>query len=366
MILSSSPVVKIYWIFISCILSVVLFTNRAATQQNTPTQNTCTRQQIISVLNATSSEDEQAVVTCNLRLSNEKKVTKHIVLAGDKASGTNIDCNNGVLDSSWAKERKKRTPIIIKSVLLPNGDWSIPSNITIKNCTIKGTVIIYGLGLTASDPAVRASSFNKNHTSYTQSVAPKGITFTNNLFISNGSGAIYAGPGVTNITIEDSTFEGKTSGTVIYLEAETANNKIINNEFKTASQKRELIAIDGSARNTVSRNTFYYPNRGAISLYRNCGEGGTIRHQTPQFNTIAYNTFIYAKKSTPKPAIWLNSRGGKQSYCFLDSDYPYGSSSNPLDFAENNSVYENRFINNRTNFIRGLDRTNTTYNNYSR
>lgn len=231
-------------------------------------------------------------VTCGYQM---KKVTKHIVLAGDKASGTNIDCNNGVLDSSWAKERKKRTPIIIKSVLLPNGDWSIPSNITIKNCTIKGTVIIYGLGLTASDPAVRASSFNKNHTSYTQSVAPKGITFTNNLFISNGSGAIYAGPR-NKYHNRGSYIWGKTSGTVIYLEAETANNKIINNEFKTASQKRELIAIDGSARNTVSRNTFYYPNRGAISLYRNCGEGGTIRHQTPQFNTIAYNTFIYAKK----------------------------------------------------------------------
>jgi hypothetical protein len=82
------------------------------------------------------------------------------------------------------------------------------------------------------------------------------------------------------------------------------------------------------------------PN-GGIYLYRNCGEGGTVRHQPPQNNFIAGNTI----DNTGGYGIWLGSRNGGRFYCNDDKGFPFGSSQDDGDFADNNTIRGNIFTN---------------------
>lgn len=124
-----------------------------------------------------------------------------------------------------------------------------------------------------------------------------------------------------------------------------------------------MIAIDGSTRNKIVRNVFNNPVNGGILIYRNCGEGGVIRHQKPNFNVISENDFVYKKEKIRRPAVWLNSRRGKQRYCFFDPRYPFGSSENPLDFANDNTISLNRIIGAGLDLIRSNDGINEIYGN---
>ena len=59
----------------------------------------------------------------------------------------------------------------------------------------------------------------------------------------------YVGPGVTRAALVNSRVGGKSTAVAVYLDAESANNTISNNVFGITTEKRELIAIDGSASN---------------------------------------------------------------------------------------------------------------------
>jgi parallel beta-helix repeat protein len=230
----------------------------------------------------------------------------------------------------------------------------VPENITIKNFTIKGSVRIIGLGINGEGELVRESSKNENHTEYAQSVAPKNIVFDNIKIEANVRTPFYVAPGCTNITLQNSELTGHTESVSIYLCCESANNTIQKNIIKTKT-KREAIAVDGSAHNIIQNNTFYFLDFGGIYLYRNLGEGGTIRHQTPSFNKIINNTFSYDGSLKSKlnqlifPTIWLGSRSGVIKYFYMagskfknrDTSKPFGSSANPNDLASNNIVKGN-------------------------
>ena len=95
--------------------------------------------------------------------------------------------------------------------------------------------------------------------------------------------------------------------------------------------------MDGSAENVISGNTFRVAWQGGIHLYRNCGEGGTIRHQTPSRNVITGNRFIY-DVPLHLPAIDVGSREGRRLYCGEDDGYPFGSSLDDGDGATDNVV----------------------------
>jgi len=79
-------------------------------------------------------------------------------------------------------------------------------------------------------------------------------------------------------------------------------------------------------------------------LYRNCGEGGNIRHQTPHGNRIIHNVFNFGQAAGAAPAVWLSARNGQRSYCDQDRGYPFGSSASDLDHATGNLIEDNRFI----------------------
>ena len=64
-----------------------------------------------------------------------------------------------------------------------------------------------------------------------------------------------------------------------------------------------------------------------------------MRHQPPQNNFIAGNTIDNAGGY----GIWLGSRNGGRFYCNDDAGFPFGSSKDDGDFADDNIVRDNTF-----------------------
>ncbi|NOV20956.1 right-handed parallel beta-helix repeat-containing protein [Ensifer adhaerens] len=295
---------------------------------------------------------------CSLRLSSADVINHPLILEGSGASGAVLDCGGATIDVSAGEGRKQKTAIVVRSKKTASGTWDAPSNITVRNCKINGFVRIYGLGENANGEIMKASSFNANHTAFAQASAPKNVRLENMTIKAPDGIPLYVGPGVTRAALVNSRIDGKSTSVGIYLDAESANNTISDNVFLIATEKRELIAIDGSAGNTIANNTFERPENGGIFVYRNCGEGGVIRHQKPQFNQITGNTFRYGSSFGAKPAVWLNSRNGTSSYCFLDPAHPYGSSASNLDFAQRNVVRNNKLEGGSDLLIRNDDPSN--------
>ncbi|NCA11969.1 right-handed parallel beta-helix repeat-containing protein, partial [bacterium] len=82
---------------------------------------------------------------------------------------------------------------------------------------------------------------------------------------------------------------------------------------------------------------------GGIFLYRNCGEAGTVRHQTPHGNLIRDNRFDTRTLGPFQTVIHLGSRNGRRNYRGQDHGHPFGSSLDDRDFADDNVVCENVF-----------------------
>jgi len=300
---------------------------------------------------------------CSLRLSSADVINHPLVLEGSGASGTILDCNGATIDVSAGEGRKQKTAIVVRSKETASGPWDAPSNITIRNCKINGFVRIYGLGENADGATMKASSRDPNHTAFAQASGPRNVRLENVTFTAPGGIPFYVGPGVTNAALVNSRINGKSTSVAIYLDAESANNTISNNVFGITTEKREMIAIDGSANNRIIGNTFQHAENGGVFLYRNCGEGGVIRHQKPQYNQITGNTFRYTSSFLAQPAVWLNSRNGDRSYCFKDPAYAFGSSASNLDFAQNNVVRKNRLEGGSESLIRNDDPSNVIEGN---
>lgn len=301
-------------------------------------------------------------IRCDLTLAPTDVITKRLIFSDARPSGATLDCKGATLDGSRGTINFGKPTVLIRSTKGRSGDWSVPSGITVRNCVIKGALRLQGLGTNGQAKEVQLSSLTPDHTAHAQASAPSHIALSNLTFVADGRVPLYIGPGVTAVHLEKSTFAGKSNGPALYLDAESADNTISENRFAVES-RREQVAIDGSARNVITGNTFDDPAGGGIFLYRNCGEGGTIRHQKPQYNTIAGNTFSYSMAFLAKPAIWLNSRNGAQRYCFRDPAHPFGSSVSSLDFAEFNTVTGNRLMGGGAPLIRNSEPTNRLEDN---
>jgi parallel beta-helix repeat protein len=262
-------------------------------------------------------------------------------IIGSKANGNTIQGKNINLTGDDC--------LLIKSEFV-NGKWEVPENITIKNFVIdKGSIRLVGLGLNGQGELVKESSRNKNHTEYCQASAPRNIIFENITVKANKRIPFYVGPGCTNITLRNSKLTGSSVATAIYLDCESARNTIENNIIET-KVKREMLAIDGSAHNIIRGNVFVNPDLGGIYLYRNSGEGGTIRHQPPIKNVIEKNTFKYSligrAMSLIHPTIWVGARSRFMQYFYQykdeDKGYKFGSSINNEDLASGNKIRNNK------------------------
>ena len=269
-----------------------------------------------------------------LKLSPKPKFEKYS-LAGSGENGRVIDLQGG-----WLNEGKL-TEILIRSKDMEKG-WDVPERITIRNGRIRGSIRIYGLGVNGEAAEVRESSYHAGHTAWAQAVAPRAILLEDLRIEANHRIPLYLGPGVTGVMVRNCTFTGWSVSTTVYLDAESGGNRIEGCTFDVRSD-REAVAVDGSATNTIVGNRFLRVDYGGIYLYRNCGEGGPVRHQAPQGNVIEDNFFNMTDLRSGSYGVWLGSRQGRRSYCEDDVGYPFGSSIDNRDFADHNTVRGNVF-----------------------
>ena len=256
-------------------------------------------------------------------------------LIGSAESGRLIDLKGG-----WLNEGKL-TELVIRSKETKEG-WDVPEKITVRNGRIRGSIRIFGQGVNGEAPKVLESSHRQGHTARAQAAAPKGVVLEDLQIEADHRIPLYLGPGVTGVTVRNCTFTGWSASTTVYLDAESGGNRIEGCTFDVRSG-REVMAIDGSATNTITGNRFLQTSFGGIYLYRNCGEGGTVRHQTPQGNLIENNFFELKDLNPGSYGIWLGSRQGRRNYCEDDAGYPFGSSVDNRDFADHNTVCGNVF-----------------------
>lgn len=318
---------------------------------------TCTAGVVQRLLTPASSDPSPVRLNCSVQLPPQSVVSRQIVFEGSTASGSTLDCNGGRIENAG---KGGKDAVLIRSKE-EGQQWSRPVNVTVKNCEIAGAVRIYGLGRNGEAEAVKLSSMNANHTRSAQAAAPANITFDRVRITGSGGVPFYVSPGATNVALTNSTIRGTSTSVAVYLDAESAGAKITNNTFDISTKSREIIAVDGSAHNDISGNRFNRAANGGIYVYRNCGEGGTIRHQAPQFNRIEGNSF--AMNGSRDPAVWLNSRNGNRSYCFQDPRHPFGSSLTSMDMAQNNTVGDNAVTGAIGDPFRNNDPTNRVSNN---
>lgn len=300
---------------------------------------TCSKTKQIEAL---STARTSLIVDCDLTLQPQDAITRQLVFEGKASSDTTLDCNGGKISVSTGDA------IVIRS----HGDtWQAmaadrPTGITIRNCRLEGGIRIFGLGVNGQAERLRQSSLIPGHTQRAQRAAPTKIRLERLTLNPQGRIPLYIAPGVTDVSIVSSSFIGSLGAPAVYLDAESARNTIRDNTFDMASTRREVIAVDGSADNTIAGNVFHRLHNGGIFLYRNCGEGGTIRHQAPTGNVVSGNMFAPAIPLAA-PAIWLGSRGnslfwGLATGCGLNLRHPFDTTQSG-DHADHNIVTGNGF-----------------------
>ncbi|KMO31406.1 hypothetical protein VQ02_25930 [Methylobacterium variabile] len=293
------------------------------------------------LLSPPQGDDDTVPLTCSLRLAPEDQVLRHIVIEGSAASGLTLDCAGAAIGRPNVPAHLGDYTIAIRSrpPAQPGGRWDRPSDIRIRDCVVFGHVRIWGMGENGQGPLVRDSSRSLGHTERAQAAAPTAVTITGTTITAAGPIPLYLGPGVTRVTLRDSRLDGRSVSTAIYLDAESAENRIENNDVTTALG-REAVAVDGSARNRITGNRFTLGGQGGVRLYRNCGEGGTVRHQTPSDNVITGNIFRTGGWFQAAPIV-VNSRNGWRLNCGEDAGYPFGSSLDNSDGGTGNVVAPN-------------------------
>ena len=318
------------------------------------------------VLEPAGPTQRKVSLTCSLTLDPKDVVTKGIVFEGSAASNAQLDCNGATIDGRGPNAAPHQIYVVSKKI--SDTEWSAPHDVSIRNCKVFGNIRVAGMSDNGEGDDIRKSSLSLGHTARAQAAAPSGIVFDNIDFTSVGGSGIYFAPGTTHSVFKNSTIKGSMASVSIYLDAESADNVIQNNLFNAESKVREVIAVDGSSRNTIVGNFFSGLSHGGIFLYRNCGEGGTVRHQSPHWNKIINNVFYYNKMSDdttwvdelkvdvwnlfasvdkvagPNPSIWIASRNGNRDYCDLDKGYDFGSSANNNDLVKNTVILDNRIF----------------------
>ncbi len=258
-----------------------------------------------------------------------------IELVGPAADGTVLDADGGWFNGG------KTTELVIRS-RKKGAAWDRPADITIRNGRLRGSIRVMGMGRNGEGREVRDSSRRAGHTAAAQAAAPTRIVISNVWIEANQRIPIYLAPGVTHTLVADCIITGRSSSVALYLDAESARNIVRGNVF-AARTGREAIAVDGSAENRFESNRFERIPLGGIYLYRNSGEGGTIRHQTPHGNVIEGNVFNTCGLGWGSYGVWLGSRNGRSAYREDDAGYPFGSSVDNRDFADGNTVVRNVF-----------------------
>ena len=306
----------------------------------------CSPAQKQKILETATKKSRSARVNCHLHLNDGEMVTKNLYLVGASASGIRISCDpGGVIGSPKSSAINAGGNIIqIKSKKTSNGNWSRPENITIENCRVNGGIKIMGMSGTGEGKELKESSRSLGHTERAQAAAPKNIVLKNLVIKARRYIPVYFAPGVTHSKLLDSHLIGSSRKSVIYLDAESAHNTVEGNVVDT-QPLREIVSIDGSAHNRIANNVFRRSSLGGVFIYRNCGEGGTARHQKPMYNEVVDNRFFYNGFGALRPTIWVSFKNLPRLIfnCPQDRHIPYGSGKSDLNYARRNTISGNQF-----------------------
>jgi hypothetical protein len=293
-----------------------------------PAAPACSAAKIAEVLNTVDGKDGVGL-DCSLTLPDSTKtIKKTIFLLGANASGVTLDCHG----SHLAPTRDDGLAIVIAPQKDANWNWSRPESITIKNCVIDGNITVNGMDFDTA----KFSSFTSGHTARAQAAAPKNINLSNlTVTVKAGGTALFVGTGATYVNLTDSELKGTAyNRSAIDLDNESGYHTIKNNYIHISSNGvRQAISVDSSAHNKILGNIIgdtTMATHGGIYLYRNCGESGEVRQQTPSYNDIIGNVFFYQTGfdgkdmyNRPTPSIWIGARNtrtanGEIGYCDLD------------------------------------------------
>ena len=343
-------------------------------------------------IRAQATADSSSVfIDCSCRLRGNEVITKQLIFDGSSASNVVFDGNNAQLNGGAGTVNDGNDMIEVRSSsTFSNGvrTWQRPVHVTIKNCGVTGSVRIWGMakngqGLAYDDSGrqvnhYKNSSLKTGHADRVRSNSPAYIILDNMTITGTGRNPVYFAPGVSFCKLINSTVQGQSKAVGMYMDAESTRNLVKNNKFDVATGNkpferwdRPVIALDGSSYDTISNNHFSSLSHGGIYLYRNCGEGGVVRHSTPSHNHIINNVFFYNKYKGDNPAIYLSSKnddftvvGAGFGFCDDDKGFPFGSSESNLDFARYNVVFQNQIIKRSVGDMIVTKNPNVNYPNY--
>lgn len=351
----------------------------------------------------TNNVDGDAIVDCDLYLDElwSSAISRRLVFRGSASSRVTLDCGGGTIDPYALELYAARgvwndlDTIVVRSAPLGTDDsvpahpgdtlrvrlWDPAVGVTIRNCTVIGSLRIYGMQMASGgDTQAMYSSREPGHVARMRAAAPRGTRLEQVDIIGvdrvgtahRYRTPLYIGSGAQDTMVVDSHIGGTTGNAVaIYLDAESTRTTIQRSIINPANidPGAPLITIDGSDRNRIANNLLGTLDHGGIYLFRNCGEKGRVRWTTPSHNEIVNNVFYYRTYTGPNPGVWLGSRNGvlgsSDNLCDDDEGEDYGLGANTSntdnhDFARFNIVAWNQFfVNEPGAMIKTLDARST-------
>jgi len=313
-----------------------------------------------SCLSAANIESHSCIVMdTNLEFC-EDQPSIPITAIFDRSDRT-LDCAGGTIDHGWGRVELPGGTATTESTRLPAvrffDDRSL-SNITVRNCTIRGTNHI----------GIQATRFFGGELGGDGILGPdeplpighRNIIFEDLNIQDTGLG-IYLGTFSDNIEIRRVHVDNS-KRIAIYSEAGSHNVRITDSIISN-NNSREAVAIDSTYDSEVSNTLFVNNREGGINLYQNCGElkgivCPVIRSTPSNNNLISNNVFV----NTGVAGVHVASRQGRnhsQGWCAtLD-----GQAGQFTDTSQDNVVENNTFVCNDGTAILVKDGPNTIRNN---
>jgi hypothetical protein len=302
---------------------------------------------------------ESVRVNCSLTLTRQelrRPITKRLIF---DTSGVTMDCGGGTINGgpgTFNYAPGKTDGLLMVEIISTPTDpdpktglprWVPTQRVAIRHCKIIGSVKVYGATGEPGETTGRADWVTR-----VRSHAPRYITFDDVTItgVRGSENLLYLFSGVGQFQLLNSWIRSEpgvsVDGVNVYLDSESFGNTFRNNRIEAQTLRRELMSLDASSSNTIVDNVFSALNHGGIYLYRNCGEGGTVRHSTPSHNQIINNVFYYDKYTGDDAAIHVAERNGTccKNDCSKDKGYPFGSSVSDFDHAQFNVVMQNQII----------------------
>lgn|GEM_PF-806880 len=261
-----------------------------------------------------------ATLDCERAAGRPNVLTKRLSFTGPAASGVVVDLNGAHVDAGVGTFHHGRGDIVeIRSTRQTDGRWLAPVDVTLRDVSITGSLRVTGMGRNGEATPVRDSSRRSGHVARLRDAAPRDVRLERLEIIATGRTPLYLAPGVSNVTLVDSTIGGRSMRVAVYLDTESSSITLADNRIGVETPDAAVfgfydrgwpqVALDASSEARIVGNRFTRPDEGGIYLYRNCGEGGTVRHGSPSGNLIAGNVFVYdAQAVRPDPAVLVGSR----------------------------------------------------------